>query len=547
MWDGAMMLGDVTIAWLPRAGMPKRVRRTRFALLAATAMLGATGFGAAQAAEIALASNTRTPLITIDGNIEAGDDAKFRAIIDKVGKGTVLLYGNGGKTAAAIEIGRMIKAKGFGTAVANGFDCADACGLIWLAGTPRFLSKTSRVGIPSNVDRNSNDPVASYVTLLNLPEKTQAFTTTVDSKSTAWLTTENASEAGIEVSLLGATAAPVPSAAPAPTAATTPATAATMAAAASPTPAAPPKPAPAPAATPPATAAVTAPKPASAAPVAAAAAAAPPKPVPVTPAATAAVIPPKPVVATAPTVAAAAPAKPAAAVVPAAPAAAKPAIVAPLATMPAPATPIAAAKPVIATPAPVVSASPAIAATPVAAPKPVTADAPFSTSGAWEIRRGDASVGGGCYAMTSYAPDIVLIVGFDLAQKTVFLNIGSARLQPVDPAKSYAMQVRFDNHKPWDSRAEVGFSNKVKFMMMTFHAGEFMNEFMNANGMTLREPGKDEDADVLRLNLPRSGAAAREMLRCQGGANPLAVSGEVASAKPASTSKSREGSVSSNR
>jgi len=481
----------------------------------------------ARAAEIALASNTRTPLITIDGNIEAGDEAKFRAIVDKVGKATVLLYGNGGKTAAAIEIGRMIKAKGLGTAVANGFDCADACGLIWLAGTPRFLSKTSRVGIPSNVDRNSDDPVASYVTLLNLPEKTQAFTTTVDSKSTAWLTTENAGEAGIEVALLGPAAAPAaaaPAAAPAP--------AATAAAAAPPTPASPPKPAPA---TPPAIAVATAPRPAAAAPVAAIAAAVPPKPAPPAPAASLAVIPPKPVAAIAPTVAAAAPAKPAAAVVPAAPAAAKPAIAAPLATAPAPATLVVAAKPFAATPAPVVSASPTIAATPAAAPKPVTADAPFATSGAWEIRRGDASVGGGCYAMTSYAPDIVLIVGFDLAQKTVFLNIGSARLQPVDSAKGYAMQVRFDNHKPWDSRAEVGFSNKVKFMMMTFKAGEFMNEFMNANGMTLREPGKDEDADVLRLNLPRSGAAAREMLRCQGGANPLAVNGEVASAKPAST------------
>ena len=130
---------------------------------------------------------------------------------------------------------------------------------------------------------------------------------------------------------------------------------------------------------------------------------------------------------------------------------------------------------------------------------------------------------------------IVLIVGYDLAQKAVFLNVGSARLQPVDPSKSYAMQVRFDNHKPWDSRAEVGLSNKVKFMMMTFRAGEFMNEFMNANGMTLREPGSDDEKDVLRLNLPRSGAAAREMLRCQGGANPLAVTGEVVSAKPAST------------
>jgi hypothetical protein len=71
--------------------------------------------------------------------------------------------------------------------------------------------------------------------------------------------------------------------------------------------------------------------------------------------------------------------------------------------------------------------------------------------------------------------------------------------------------------------------------------------------MTLREPGKDDDKDVLRLNLPRSGAAGRELLRCQGGANPLSVSSEVASAEPSSSSRSsssskrRDSSTANNR
>jgi hypothetical protein len=146
---------------------------------------------------------------------------------------------------------------------------------------------------------------------------------------------------------------------------------------------------------------------------------------------------------------------------------------------------------------------------------------PFSTTGTWEIRRGDASVGGGCYAMTSYDPDIVLIVGFDLARAAVHLDIGSQRLQPIDPAQSYAMQIQFDKHKPWDSRAEVGLSDKVKFLIMRFQGGEFLTEFMNAGGLALREPGKDDDKDVLRLNLPRSGAAGKEIIRCQNGINPL--------------------------
>jgi hypothetical protein len=155
------------------------------------------------------------------------------------------------------------------------------------------------------------------------------------------------------------------------------------------------------------------------------------------------------------------------------------------------------------------------AATAVPAKNAAASDALFSTTGTWEIRRGDASIGGGCYAITSYEPDIVLIVGFDLVQKSLYLNIGSQRLQPVDSTKSYAMQVQFDSHKPWASRADVGLSDKVKFIMMSFRDDDFLNEFMNARGMTVREPGKDDDKDILRLNLPRSGAAGREILRCQ--------------------------------
>jgi hypothetical protein len=146
---------------------------------------------------------------------------------------------------------------------------------------------------------------------------------------------------------------------------------------------------------------------------------------------------------------------------------------------------------------------------------------PFSTAGAWEIRRGDASVGGGCYAMTTYDPDIVLIVGFDLIRASVYVDIGSQRLQPIDPAQSYAMQVQFDKHRPWDARAEVGLNEKVKYLVMRFQGGGIWAEFMNANEMSLHDTGKDDDKDVLKLNLSRSGAAGKEVIRCQNGVNPL--------------------------
>jgi hypothetical protein len=223
------------------------------------------------------------------------------------------------------------------------------------------------------------------------------------------------------------------------------------------------------------------------------------------------------------------------------PAAAKPTAAAPTIASPVAASPAASAaavtppppapKPVVSVPVaapvkPTTTTSAGSAATKPAAtaglPVVITRGTPpFSTAGAWEIRRGDASVGGGCYAMTTYDPDIVLIFGFDLNRASVYLDVGSQRLQPIDPAQSYAMQVQFDKHKPWDARAEVGLNEKVKYLVMRFQGGGIWAEFMNANEMSLHDPGKEEDKDVLRLNLSRSGAAGKEVIRCQNGVNPL--------------------------
>lgn len=87
-----------------------------------------------------------TSVITIIGDIESGDSAKFRNIAASLDKAIVVLESDGGATLEAIEIGEAIRLKGFSTLVLNDTVCASACGLIWLAGTPRTLSATAKIG-----------------------------------------------------------------------------------------------------------------------------------------------------------------------------------------------------------------------------------------------------------------------------------------------------------------------------------------------------------------------------------------------------------------
>ena len=51
---------------------------------------------------------------------------------------------SGGNLVAEINIGRIIRAKGYETFVANGRQCASACGLIWLAGVRRLGERNAR-------------------------------------------------------------------------------------------------------------------------------------------------------------------------------------------------------------------------------------------------------------------------------------------------------------------------------------------------------------------------------------------------------------------
>lgn len=182
-----------------------------FALVAACITL--TLEGRADAAKIStfkLDAGRMALLLT--GTIEHGDGARFRAEASKYDKADVLLESDGGALSDALEIGEAIRLKGYATAVLNGSDCNSSCALIWLAGTPRKLSKSGRVGFHAAYTDHSgsaqesgvaNAMVGRYLTLLNLPENAVIFATSAPPSKLAWLTTGNYAQSGINLDVIG--------------------------------------------------------------------------------------------------------------------------------------------------------------------------------------------------------------------------------------------------------------------------------------------------------------------------------------------------------
>ena len=81
--------------------------------------------------------------IAIEGELVPGDETKFADAAIRAPSAVVMLNSPGGREIVGIEIGQAIRHKGFATYVPDGFTCASACALAWVAGGPRFMSAGS--------------------------------------------------------------------------------------------------------------------------------------------------------------------------------------------------------------------------------------------------------------------------------------------------------------------------------------------------------------------------------------------------------------------
>jgi len=147
----------------------------------------------------------------LQGSIEAGDADRFRQLAASHSGATVVLESPGGSTIDAIEIGEAIRLKGFSTLVMNGSECSSACALIWLAGSPRVLTRSARVGLHATyIDRAGeklesgvgNALVGRYLTLLNLPMKAIIFATQAPPDALNYLDASKTQISGIDVQIV---------------------------------------------------------------------------------------------------------------------------------------------------------------------------------------------------------------------------------------------------------------------------------------------------------------------------------------------------------
>jgi hypothetical protein len=169
-------------------------------------------FARADASEItAIALDKGGEAIIVTGDLVAGDGARFRSEASKYDDAFVLLESDGGSLIDALDIGETIRLKGYSTAVINGSSCNSACALIWLAGTPRMLSRSGKIGFHAAYTDKSgsaqesgvaNAMVGRYLTLLNLPEKAIIFATSSPPSSLSWLTASNYVSTGIDLKII---------------------------------------------------------------------------------------------------------------------------------------------------------------------------------------------------------------------------------------------------------------------------------------------------------------------------------------------------------
>jgi hypothetical protein len=163
----------------------------------------------AQAANMGASFDDGSTYITIEGEIVEGDSAQFKRITQTVsGQAFVVLHSNGGSAIEAMEIGETIRARGYATAVINGNQCASACGLIWLAGTPRYVGTTAHVGfhaayhLEGEAARESgavNALIGAYVTNLGLSYGAVLFVTSSPPTQMKWMHSSDTEKLGIQV------------------------------------------------------------------------------------------------------------------------------------------------------------------------------------------------------------------------------------------------------------------------------------------------------------------------------------------------------------
>jgi chemotaxis protein MotB len=148
-------------------------------------------------------------LVQINGEIVRGDSEQFDQVIASLtGPTVVSLQSPGGIVGEGLNIGTAIRRNNYGTTVAQNDMCASICGLIWLAGQPRYLTTSSKIGFHAafradgQESGSANALIGAYLTRLGFSYQAIAYMTEAPPDGMHWLSPSDAADVGIIYSLI---------------------------------------------------------------------------------------------------------------------------------------------------------------------------------------------------------------------------------------------------------------------------------------------------------------------------------------------------------
>jgi hypothetical protein len=174
---------------------PTSVRRCFGAVALLAALAAARPAGAADIRTVA--TSPQTAKLELTGLIQPGDEAKLATALGTAPHPESLeLASLGGNVQAALAIGTLVRQKGLRTVVAPRAICASACGLVWLAGTPRVLGENAHVGLHAAYLRRNgisvetgaaNALIGAYLGRLGFDDRAIVYLTSAAPDEMTWI------------------------------------------------------------------------------------------------------------------------------------------------------------------------------------------------------------------------------------------------------------------------------------------------------------------------------------------------------------------------
>jgi hypothetical protein len=171
----------------------------------------------AQAANIRRQLVGDAHLIIVQGELEFRDEKKFVALALSQPSAVVFLEGPGGNLHAGIEIGKVIRLRGYVSAVMHGSFCTSACAIAWLGGRRRLIGSGAKVGFHSawrsGADghrvavSSGNASIRAYLNQLGLSSPAVGYIIDMAPDGIRWLSLRDSRQFGINVEFVAGRAA----------------------------------------------------------------------------------------------------------------------------------------------------------------------------------------------------------------------------------------------------------------------------------------------------------------------------------------------------